>query len=216
MRINNSEMMMDENQLMLMESQQDDNTPKAGSIEALDPFNRMPPGHSLTGPKGKWAWENPPRFSDPEEAIDFVIEKIEDPSVERDMLKLMAAGISIEEIVETVAIGGFSTGHYNPDVAELIKAPIALYLAGLAVENNIPPKLFNSPTGNPREADNVTDEQALSIMQDRNPEVLQALKQSVDEQDQQQIEQAQMEDNSFLSPKLDQEKTVEEKPDGIS
>ena len=24
-----------------------------------------PPGHSLTGTPGKWAWEQPPRFADP-------------------------------------------------------------------------------------------------------------------------------------------------------
>ena len=123
----------------MMEMMAEDNQPIQGSIQALDPLNRMPPGHSLTGPQGKWAWEKPPRFADPEEAIDFVIDKLEEPAVESDMLNLMTAGISIEEIVETIALGGFATGHYSPDVAEIIKAPIAMYLAGIAVENDIPP-----------------------------------------------------------------------------
>ena len=30
-----------------------------------------PPGHSLTGQPGKWAWEQPPRFANTNDAIDF-------------------------------------------------------------------------------------------------------------------------------------------------
>ena len=189
----------------------DDGQPVQGTIQALDPLNRMPPGHSLTGPEGKWAWEKPPRFVDPEEAIDFVIDKLEDPSVESDMLNLMTAGISIEEIVETVALGGFATGHYTPDVAEIIKAPIAMYLAGLAVENEIPPKMFNTKTGMPPERENVSEAQVFNIMQDREPERIDAINKAMEEQDQAMREEDELNNESFLSPKLDE--TPEETPD---
>ena len=33
-----------------------------------------PPGNSLTGPPGKWAWEQPARFPNPDDAIDFITE----------------------------------------------------------------------------------------------------------------------------------------------
>jgi hypothetical protein len=181
----------------------DDGQPVQGTIQALDPLNRMPPGHSLTGPEGKWAWEKPPRFVDPEEAIDFVIDKLEEPAVESDMLNLMTAGISIEEIVETVALGGFATGHYTPDVAEIIKAPIAMYLAGLAVENEIPPKMFNTKTGMPPVKENVSEAQVLNIMQDREPERIDAINKAIDEQDQAMREEEQINNKSFLSPDLD-------------
>ncbi len=182
----------------------DDGQPVQGTIQALDPLNRMPPGHSLTGPEGKWAWEKPPRFVDPEEAIDFVIDKLEEPSVESDMLNLMTAGISIEEIVETVALGGFATGHYTPDVAEIIKAPIAMYLAGLAVENEIPPKMFNTKTGMPPERENVSEAQVFNIMQDREPERIDAINKAMEEQDQAMREEDELNNESFLSPKLDE------------
>ena len=171
----------------------------------------MPPGHSLTGPVGKWAWEKPPRFVDPEEAIDFVIDKLEEPAVESDMLNLMTAGISIEEIVETVALRGFATGHYTPDVAEIIKAPIAMYLAGLAVENEIPPKMFNTKTGMPPERENVSEAQVFNIMQDREPERIDAINKAMEEQDQAMREEDELNNESFLSPKLDE--TPEETPD---
>jgi len=177
--------------------------PRQTDVQSLDKFNRPPPGHSLTGPKGKWAWEQAPRFADPEEAIDFIMDQIEVPTVQNDMLSLMVAGISIEEIVDSVGIGGFATGHFNPDVAELIKAPIAVYLAGLAIENDIQPKMFNTKDGMPREEGNVDEAQVMNIMQDRSPETLQVMAEMEGEQEQ-------IEDKSFLSPNLDN-KPVQEK-----
>ncbi len=214
MRMTNQDPMFAEDQVMMGGTEQE-MTPQAGSIEAIDPLDRMPPGHSLTQPKGKWAWDQPPRFTDPEEAIDFVIDKLEEPAVEKDMLKLMVAGISIEEMVETIAIGGFSTGHYTPDVAELIKAPIGMYLAGLAVENDIPPKLFNSATGMPRESENVTDEQAINIMKGRNPERVEALQKGIEEEEMVAMQQQDVANNSFLAPELDQQ-PVQEMPNVVA
>jgi len=208
MRMTNQDQMLDDD-LALMNQPTEEMQPQAGSVEAIDPLDRMPPGHSLTQPKGKWAWDQPSRFTDPEEAIDFVIDKLEEPAVEKDMLKLMLSGISIEEMVETIAIGGFSTGHYTPDVAELIKAPIGMYLAGLAVENDIPPKLFNSATGMPRESENVTDEQAINIMKGRNPERVEALQKGLEEEEMLAMQQQDVAENSFLAPELDQQPTQE-------
>ena len=172
------------------------------SVQALDRFNRPPPGHSLTGPQGKWSWEKPPRFADPEEAIDFVIDQMETPTVKNDMLSLMLAGISIEEIVDSVGIGGFATGHFNPDVAELIKAPIAVYLAGLAIENDIQPKMFNTKDGMPQEDGNVDEAQVMNIMQDRSPETLQVMAEMENQEEQT--------EDSFLSSKLDEQPVQEE------
>tara|TARA_R100000005_G_C4985541_1_gene194004 strand:+ start:1334 stop:1894 length:561 start_codon:yes stop_codon:yes gene_type:complete len=176
--------------------------PPDTSVQSLDRFNRPPPGHSLTGPQGKWAWEKPPRFADPEEAIDFILDQMETPTVKNDMLSLMFAGVSIEEIVDSVGVGGFATGHFNPDVAELIKAPIAVYLAGLAIENDIQPKMFNTKDGMPREDANVDEAQVMNIMQDRSPETLQVMAEMENKEEQT--------EDSFLSPKLDEQPVQEE------
>jgi len=178
--------------------------PRQTSVESLDKFSRPPPGHSLTGPKGKWSWEQAPRFADPEEAIDFVIDKIETPTVENDMLSMMVAGMSIEEIVDGIAISGFATGHYSPDVAELIKAPIAMYLAGLAIENDVPPKMFNTQDGMPNEEGNVDEDQVRNIMQDRSPESLQVMAEAQGEEEAGMAQTQQLEEESFLAPSLDE------------
>ena len=72
-----------------------------------------PPGSSLTGRMGKWSWEQPPQFSDPNDAVDFVVNKMRDKDTEDDLVALMAAGITIEELVDQVAFKGFMQGFYN-------------------------------------------------------------------------------------------------------
>ena len=52
MRMTNQDPMFAEDQVMMGGTEQE-MTPQAGSIEAIDPLDRMPPGHSLTQPKGK-------------------------------------------------------------------------------------------------------------------------------------------------------------------
>ena len=137
---------------------------------ALDKIQALsaPPGHSFTQEPGKWAWEQPPRFSDPDDAIDFIVDKLKEGEGENDMLKLMAAGITVEELVAQVSFKGFMQGAFTPDVAELIKPAIATYFMKLGVDNGFTPTLFL-----PKESDGgqVDDVNFFKILKERNPEV---------------------------------------------
>lgn len=140
-----------------------------------DPMMRAPAGYSLTQPKGKWPWEKPPRFVDPNEAVTFILDKIEESSAKNRYLKLMLAGVTIEEIVESIARGGFATGNFTPDVAELIKGPVAIYLMGLADDNEIPVRVFSTDNGAPPQDDEIDDITILEIMKKKNPKVFRDL-----------------------------------------
>jgi hypothetical protein len=60
-------------------------------------------------------------MSDPDKVVDFVIDKIDNnANTKEHFLRLMAGGTTVEEIVNTVALGGFTAGEFNPDVAEII------------------------------------------------------------------------------------------------
>jgi len=145
-------------------------------VEALS----APPGHSLTDPPGKWAWEQPPQFSDPNQAVDFVIDKMQTKNTEEDLLKMMAAGITIEELVGQVAFKGFTQGMYTPDVAELIKAPIGVYLMKLAIDNDIDPEL--TVPNKERDEGQVKDETFFEVLQERNPSMYTAMLETMNEQ----------------------------------
>jgi hypothetical protein len=94
-----------------------------------------------------------------------IISKLEnDPEAEGTILNLMASGIPIENLVNTIALAGFGEGEFTPDTAEMIKLPLTMYLIGAAIENKIEAQVFNTSPENMREAlegapDMIQDEQ---------------------------------------------------------
>lgn len=135
-----------------------------------DRFMKPVPGWSLTQPPGKWPWEQPPRSVDPDEVVDKIITRMQEPRIEENYVKLMFAGISIEEIVHSVTVAGFMNGEFSPDVAEIVKAPIGIYLMGVATDYNVPVKVFADETALRREQEGIDDGTLLEIMRMRNPE----------------------------------------------
>ena len=87
----------------------------------------------------------------------------------------MAGGTTVEEIVNTVALGGFTAGEFTPDVAEIIKPPLAVYFIGLAIENKVPVIAFNKEA---IEEENVmvSKRNTFDLMKERNPEEFKRLK----------------------------------------
>ena len=151
---------------------------KQGSISKIDSFDMPVPGHSMTDEPKKWPWDKPPEFTDPDEAVEFIADKIQKPEVKENFLRLMVSGISIEQIVNTIALGGFSDGRWSPDIAEIIKTPVSVILIDIAVKNKIPVRVFE---GNPNELDEsrkMSPKNTLAVMKERNPEEFKKVMQS--------------------------------------
>jgi hypothetical protein len=135
-----------------------------------DSFNFPPPGHSLTDSPDQWAWDKQPRMTDPERVVDFVIDKVDNNADTKEhFLRLMVGGTTVEEIVNTIALGGFTAGEFTPDVAEVIKPPLAVYFIGLAIENKVPVVAFNKEA---IKEENVmmSKRNTFDMMKERNPE----------------------------------------------
>lgn len=167
-------------------------------------FSKAPPGYSLTGTPGRWPWERPPEFKTPSEAVDGLIDNLEKPDIQEQYVQLMAAGVSIEELVSTMTRVGFMEGKFTVDVAEIIKAPLAMYLMGLATEAEIPAKVFTTQNGLPRENYGMKDAQILNIMRDRNPDFAKFIERDMPQrlgQERQRREQIQQE--SFIGVEPD-------------
>tara|TARA_R100000664_G_C2760144_1_gene150899 strand:+ start:2491 stop:3111 length:621 start_codon:yes stop_codon:yes gene_type:complete len=145
--------------------------PEEGSVEALDMFNAPPPGHSLTDEPQKWAWENPPQYTDPEEAMSWVLSKIENPQVEENFVRLMASGVPIESITNTITFAGFTEGYWTPDLSEILKIPITAHFIGLAQEANIPATIFNVDPKTKEEQERISDEDVLKMMKENRPDM---------------------------------------------
>ena len=88
--------------------------------------------------------------------------------------KLMQAGVSVQEITRSITFGGFASGLWTVDMAELLQPPIAAVLALHAKENDIPFNFFVHTDRSPVEGD-VNDELMLRSMKEKNPEALKKL-----------------------------------------
>ena len=127
-----------------------------------------PPGNSRTDAPGKWAWEQPPQFPNPDDAIDHAVEMLESGPVKEDMTKLMLAGITVEELVEQMAFKGFMEGAFTPDVAEIIKPALGIALVDIALQAGFEPQMFVETDTIKGEVDDAT---FFSIVKDRNPQL---------------------------------------------
>ena len=145
----------------------------------VDQLNAPVPGHSLTTAVGKWPWERPARESDPEKVVSMIVDKLEKPSVQDRLARLMLTGVSVQEITNTIALGGFTKGEFSPDVAELIKPAIVIYVTKIALDKEIPVKVFNNDDKQ-NEADDI---EMLDAMKENNPQVFNRIMQMKDEED---------------------------------
>lgn len=143
--------------------------PNSSPKRSVDPTMRPPPGYALTQPKGKYPWEKPAKYADPNEAVSALIDNLEIPENREQYLKLMMAGFAVEELVNTIAISGFMQGQISVDTAELIKGPVGLYLSALAEENSIPVRFSSTESGLPEKDAGMDDIKLLEIMKTRNP-----------------------------------------------
>jgi hypothetical protein len=143
-----------------------------------------PPGHSLTDEPGRWPWERPPVYADPDDAIDYITQKLQDDNTREDLLKMMLAGITVEELVNQVSFKGFMGGYYNPDVAELIKPAIGVFLFSMALEEGFEPVMFREPP----EEGQVDDVGFFRIMKQRNPEMYLKMNEEINRQQRMQVD----------------------------
>ena len=137
-------------------------------LENIDQFAAAPPGIGMMNEPGGQPWERPPRVSNPEDAANTTIQKIDgNPQVKEEMLNLMSVGSPVETIVNTITFMGFVNGEWTPDTAELIKPALMIYFIGAALENNIEATVYNVPED---EKEKTSEQDLIRMMRDFRPE----------------------------------------------
>ena len=136
-----------------------------------DRFMKPVPGYSLTQSPGKFPWDKPPQMVDPDQVVSSMLDNLEQPHVQERVIKLMYAGVSVEEITHALSMTGFMEGQFSADVGEIIKGPVGIYLMGLADENDVPVKVHANMDNLKREREGDLDDfTILDIMKKRNPD----------------------------------------------
>jgi|TARA_R110000824_G_scaffold348434_1_gene535173 hypothetical protein len=101
---------------------------------ALSVLDRPIPGQSLTDEPKNYPWERPPEMSDPDEALSFYIDKLEDVDVLDPIMEVLGdSKIPLTTLVSGLVRSlGVSTGRHSIDVGLMISPAIHEYIKRVA------------------------------------------------------------------------------------
>ena len=102
----------------------------------------------------------------PKQAMDSLTESLEEPRALSTVLNLLDTGISAETIASALVLKMFSEGVFSPDVAEIIKPPLAAHITDLGLEAGIE----DINVVNEVSRDGMTSDDSLNIMKQVHPD----------------------------------------------
>ena len=85
------------------------------------------PGQSLTTEPKSRPWEQPPKYTTAEEALDFYVPRLSDPEMAAPMVDVMERGTTVVAVAEMIQSSGVMQGLHSVDVG-LIIAPVIVEL----------------------------------------------------------------------------------------
>ena len=150
---------------------------KLQEVEKKDAFNTAIPGSSLTSDNQRWNWGNPPEQVDPNVVLKEAVNFLKTPDNKFELYKMLATGVSIETLVEGYMIQGFQEGKFTPDVGLIIKPPLAMFIAGMAEEDQVPYRLFEND--DELEKGKMDDREFFELMKTNNPTMFSYMKEIV-------------------------------------
>lgn len=103
----------------------------------MDPLGAAIPGQSLTATPGQFPWEKPPMTADPVQALEVLLEQINSPPARKNLKYLLESGITAETVASAFVMGGVSEGMFDPNVAELVKIPLVVYIVNIGDEEGV-------------------------------------------------------------------------------
>jgi len=107
-----------------------------------DPFNKPIAGQSLVNEPGNIPSEKQPDHVDPEEVYAKLSRNFSKPETKEKTLELIAAGLPLEILINTITKQAAYSGAITPDVAELIKPSLTIFFLDMAKQANVDPIIF--------------------------------------------------------------------------
>lgn len=90
------------------------------------------PGQSLTAPLGDRPWQKPARYSTPDEALAFYIDRITRPERANELLDILDNGVPVNTLVDILQQGGVMEGVHSLDVGIVIAPALAEVISNMA------------------------------------------------------------------------------------
>lgn len=93
------------------------------------PFSGPIPGQSLTMKKGNQKWEKPPKFTNRDKAMDFLIQQMLQPDKVVQIVGMLDKGYPIEMLIRPILFGGFMEGFWTMDLSVMLAKPLAAFIS---------------------------------------------------------------------------------------
>lgn len=90
------------------------------------------PGQSLTDEPQNFAWERPPEYVDPDEALVFHMDRLSEKEVAESVLFLMEYGYPVDVLTRSLLTASVGEGMHSVDVSLLISPAIEEELSYMA------------------------------------------------------------------------------------
>ena len=120
------------------------------------------PGQSLTAPLGERPWQNPPRYSTVEQAIQFYLPRLTSERQGAQLMDLLEMGIPVDTVVDTIQLGGVMEGVHSVDVGILVSPILAEAVEQMAIAAGVDYVLEGKETND----DAPTDSEIALAMRD--------------------------------------------------
>ncbi len=116
--------------------EKDDTTPSYEEPN-VNAFDAPIPGQSLTDTPGNAPWEHPPQYTDPEQVLDGLYDKITNGEFTEQLIAMLDAGVPVEAIVRVMVFGGFMQGKFTPDMGFMIVEPLMKLVAAVGIRAGV-------------------------------------------------------------------------------
>ena len=96
------------------------------------------PGQSLVNsPDLKYAWEQPPEYPNPKDALDYISSILLQKDAVQQIVQALAKGAAVGDIAMAILYTKFTEGKFNPDVLLLLAEPVMFLIMAIGEEANI-------------------------------------------------------------------------------
>lgn len=106
------------------------------------------PGESLTKPVGAAPHEKPPKFARPEEACEFIWERLMQRPNFVQILSVLEAGAPASAVTKSILISGFQAGLWTLDVGMIIHNVVLTMICAIGAKAGIKVRV-TTKTGQP-------------------------------------------------------------------
>lgn len=137
-------------------------------------------GMGLTAELGGRPWQSPPKYSTPEQALEYYLPRLTSPDSYDELLDVLELGVPITAIADSLQTGGVMQGLHTVDVGILIIPVLMEMLAYIGDDAGIE---YNLGIDTPIDEDKIRDSQIALAMRKARERIPEAVEDAKDGED---------------------------------